>query len=123
MAEKIKIFNLTHSLSSPITALHCSSFLCRFRGLMMKKSLQTDEGLLLVEEKESRINASIHMYFMNFNIAVVWIDGYKKVVDVRLAKKWRSVIWPIAPAQYILELNENRLQDFQIGDHLKFEQV
>ena len=89
----------------------------------MKKSLQTDEGLLLVEEKESRINASIHMYFMNFNIAVVWIDGYKKVVDVRLAKKWRSVIWPIAPAQYILELNENRLQDFQIGDHLKFEQV
>jgi uncharacterized membrane protein (UPF0127 family) len=119
----IQIINYTHPLSAPITAAYCSSFMSRLRGLMFQKDIEIDAGILLVENTESRINTTIHMLFMNFEITTVWINSKKIVVDTRLARRWRPYYAPAAPAKYILETHPVRLSDFQVGDQLDFVDV
>ena len=45
------------------------------------------------------------------------------VVDVCLARRWRPFYLPKGPAQYVLEVSPERLDEFQIGDRLRFEEV
>jgi len=101
----------------------CSSFWCHLRGLQLVRYLPEEEGLLFVTGSESRTNTSIHMFFMLFSIGVVWMDAKGKVVDVCLAKPWRPLYAPKAPAQYYLEANPSVLQRVKIGDILQFDEV
>ena len=77
-------------------------------------------GLLLVEPRESIINAAIHMLFMRFDIAVIWIDLNLRVVDVRLARRWHLSYSPARPARYTLETRPEYLSFFQPDDQLTF---
>jgi len=90
---------------------------------MFASSLDPNGGLLFSDNDESRIDSSIHMLFMKFDIAVVWIDHEFRVVDVRIAKRWRLAYIPITPAKYTLEAHPDQLKNFQIGDVLSFEKV
>jgi uncharacterized membrane protein (UPF0127 family) len=119
----IQILNRTHSLPHPIKVAYCSSFMSRFLGLMFQKTIRPNEGILLVETLESKVNTTIHMLFMNFDIAVIWIDSHKTVVDTRLARRWRLYYAPATPARYTLETHPDRLTDFQVGDSLDFVNV
>ncbi|MBZ0279638.1 MAG: DUF192 domain-containing protein [Anaerolineae bacterium] len=101
----------------------CASFWCHLRGLQLVSHLPEEEGLLFVTNSESRANTSIHMFFMLFNIGVVWMDSSGKVVDVCLAKPWRPLYAPKALAQYYLEANPSVLQRVKIGDILHFDEV
>jgi hypothetical protein len=87
---------------------------------MFQKSLDLNTGLALKAEPPGRLNASIHMFFMNFDIAVVWIDSSHKVVDGKLAKKWHPYYAPSGAASYTLELHPSRLSDFKINDQVQF---
>jgi uncharacterized membrane protein (UPF0127 family) len=60
------------------------------------------------------------MMFVFTDLAVVWINAAQEVVDVRLAKKWRPAYVPVKPAQYVLEMAPERLEDFEVGDRLEF---
>jgi uncharacterized membrane protein (UPF0127 family) len=115
----VNIQNLTHPFTPPLKAGYCTSFLCQLRGLTFRRTLPPNWGLLLVQQKESRIDAAIHMLMMWIDLAVVWINAQNKVVDVRPAYRWKSVIIPQAPAKYVLELPLERLSDFQIGDEIE----
>src|SRR5687767_11397188 len=88
----------------------CSSFLCRMRGLMFRSRLHSGEGLLMVEPIPSRAGASIHMMFMNFAIATIWLDSEFVVVDTVLAKPWRLAYAPAKAAKYTLEADPALLQ-------------
>jgi uncharacterized protein len=112
----VTIKNITNG--KIITARNCDTFFLRLKGLMFDKNLGESEAILLVEANDSRLNAAIHMFFMNFNIAVVWINQAKTVVDVQLAKKWHPVYVPKSPASWILEAHPSRLTDFNIGDRI-----
>nr|MBN1229884.1 DUF192 domain-containing protein [Anaerolineae bacterium] len=98
----------------------CSSFFCRLRGLMFRRRLRQGEGLLLVEQFESRSATAIHMMFMFFPIAVIWLDREFRVVDRRLAKPWHPVYVPAQPAKYTLETHPDLLDAVQEGDSLVF---
>jgi len=98
-------------------------FWSRFRGLQLVSSLPEDEGLLFITGSESRTNTSIHMFFMLFSIAVVWLDATGKVVDTCLAKPWRPAYAPRLPAQYFVEANPSLLERTKIGDVLRFDEV
>jgi uncharacterized protein len=114
---------LVDNISNPSNSIHAvlaDSFLSKLRGLMFKKSLDYQAGLLLAEKSESRINTSIHMLFMNFDICAVWINKSFQVVDVKFAKKWKLAFFPVSPAQYVLELNSGQMNQFHIGDQLEF---
>ncbi len=99
----------------------CNTFFCRLRGLMFRSALAEGEGLLLVESRQSRIDTSIHMFFMRFPIAAIWLDARFRVVDTCLARPWRPFYAPRAPAQYTLETSPALLDKISIGDELTFE--
>jgi len=85
---------------------------------MLHPGLSPFEGCLLVQSRESRIDAGIHMLFMRFDIAVIWLNSHFQVVDVQQAKRWQPMLLPKSPAMYVLEAHVDRLNDFQIGDQL-----
>ena len=110
--------------SSPDTAVtvrYCDGFFTRLRGLMFTRSLPVDGGILLVDSRESKSNAAIHMMFMNFDITVLWLDKDGVVVDKALAKRWRPWYMPKQPAQYVVELHQDRFDDYAIGERLVWE--
>lgn len=100
----------------------CKSFWCHFRGLQLVPRLPKDEGLLFITTFEGRAHTTIHMFFMLFSIAVIWLDASGKVVDKQLAKPWRPAYAPHQPAQYYLEANTSVLQRVNIGDVLRFDE-
>jgi uncharacterized membrane protein (UPF0127 family) len=97
----------------------CASPACRALGLMFRRELGLDEGLLLVGKAASRSGAAIHMWFVFMPLAVFWLDAQGKVVGKVLAKPWR-VYHPPQPAQHVLETCAERLDAFQVGDTLEF---
>lgn len=98
----------------------CSSFWCKLRGLMFRRSLPASEGLIFVYGRESIIETTIHMLFMAFPIAAVWLDAEGRVVDKALAKPWRLAYAPRRPAQYVIEARPDLLERVQVGERLVF---
>ena len=121
--QQVAIHNLNRSHPTPILARYCDSFLCRLRGLTFCRNLEANRGLLLVQERESRLDASIHMLFMRMDLAVVWINSQMEVVDVIIAHRWRLAYLPARPARYVLELATENLDDFKVGERVRFEEA
>lgn len=86
---------------------------------MFRTRLDPDGGLLLVEQRDSRLDTSIHMLFVNFDLAVFWINSNMMVADKIIAKSWRPAYFPKAKAKYTLELHTNRWNDYEIGDEVE----
>ncbi len=120
--QQVLVHNLTHPSVPPLTAHYCDSFVCRLRGLMFRRSIPDGWGLLLVQGRDSRIDAAIHMLAMWIDLGVVWINAQGQVVDKCLARRWRPAYVPKSPARYILEMNVAHLGDFSVGDRIQFEQ-
>lgn len=99
----------------------CRSYFCKFMGLQFRRSLAEGEGLLFVESRPSKIDTTIHMFFVLMPIAVIWMNPNFEVVDKVLAKPWRPVYTPAKPAQYFLEADPSLLEQAEIGDVLRFE--
>jgi uncharacterized membrane protein (UPF0127 family) len=99
-----------------------AGFWGHFKGLMLRRNLPDDSGLLFVYRRESKADTSIHMLFMLFPIATVWLDKDGVVVDKVLAKPWRPAYIPARPAQYFIEARPLILDRVQIGDALRFDE-
>ena len=100
-----------------------NGYFSRLRGLMFRHQLNAGEALILVEARDSRTTASIHMFFVPFSIAVVWINNTGRVVDKVLAEPWRPFYAPRAPARYTLETHPEFLDKVVVGDELVFENL
>lgn len=100
----------------------CQNFWCHFRGLMFRRHLPDDEGLLFVFRRENLAQSSIHMFFVFFPIAAVWLDEAGRVVDAKLARPWRPYYAPAKAARYLIEARPALLERVQIGDQLTFDQ-
>lgn len=83
-----------------INAKYCNSFLSKLRGLMFSKP----KNLIFVLNRESKINSTIHTFFVFFPIDVIWLDKNKKIVDHRKNVKPFSIAIPKKKAKYIIEL-------------------
>ncbi len=123
MSPFIFIQNLNKPLAGLPRIRSCDSFLCRLRGLMFRSSLDRDEGLLLVISRDSRADASIHMFFVPFALAVFWISSGMEVVDKVIAKPWRPAYFPARPARYTLEIHPDRFGDYEVGHKVQFTHV
>ena len=120
MPHPITVKNLTRPIITPAGVLYCDSFLCRLRGLMFRRELGRDEGLLLVESRDTRVESSIHMFFVPFDLAVFWINSAGTVVDKVIARSWKPAYASREPARYILELHTARWDDYQPGEQVEF---
>jgi uncharacterized membrane protein (UPF0127 family) len=88
---------------------------------MFLKWISQNEGALFINKIESLVDSSIHMLFMNFDIAVFWVDKNNYVVDKVLAKKWHFFYAPKKPAKTIIETHYINFEKINIGDLLQIE--
>jgi uncharacterized membrane protein (UPF0127 family) len=98
----------------------CTTFLTRGLGLMFRPPLGEDEAYVFVEGRESRSLTTIHMLFVFFPLAVIWLDASKRVVDKALARPFYPYYAPSSPARYYLECHPRGLERVQIGDQVEF---
>jgi uncharacterized membrane protein (UPF0127 family) len=102
------------------SARWCSSRACRLRGLQFRRRLEPGEALILVKDKDTIANSSIHMFFVFFEIAAVWINKKGKVTSAQLAKPWRPYYASPEPASYVLETSPDFLERISVGDEFEF---
>lgn len=98
----------------------CSSRLCRLRGLQYRLRLNPGEALILVKPHDSVVNSSIHMFFVFFPIAAVWINGQGRVTSAQLARPWHPYYASPEPARYVLETAPDFLERIRVGDEVDF---
>ncbi len=120
MKRKVLIINRNQPHISRISAEIRLDFWGTFRGLMFQKTVTEDTSLILDQKRDSRLDSSIHMLFMNFDIAAIWVNAAMQVVDTRLAKRWALAYMPKSPARYIIEGPVQLLDQFTTGDQLEF---
>jgi len=102
------------------SARWCSSRLCRLRGLQYRRHLEPGEALILVKPADSIVNSSIHMFFVFFPIAAVWINQHGRITSAQLARPWRPYYASPEPARYVLEASPDLLNRIAVGDELDF---
>jgi len=90
---------------------------------MFRRHLSDDHGLVLVQKKDSRMEASIHMMFMWIDLGIIWINSDYFVVDSVLARRWKIAYLPKNPAKYVLETGVSHLAEFHIGDKVRFDEM
>lgn len=105
------------------SARWCASRLCRLRGLQFRRHLKPGEALILVKDNDSISSSSIHMFFVIFPIAAIWINSKGKVTSAQLAKPWRPYYASPDPARYVLETSPRFLEKISVGDKLEFVEI
>ena len=120
MPKQILVLNQSRMVDPVPRVEYCDTFLTQLRGLTFRPRLGRDEGLVLAGRRDSRLDSSIHMLFVRFDLAVVWINYNMMVVDKILAKSWRPAYFSKHAAKYVLEIHPDRWDDFEMGDTVKF---
>jgi len=120
MSRSISIINITQNIPATFRLKYCDNFFNRLRGFTFRKAIGLEEGLVLVEKRDSKLDTTIHMLFVGTDLAVFWVDSSMVVVDKILARSWRPYYAPKFPASYVIELNPSQLSVFKIGDKLEF---
>jgi len=94
------------------------TFRSRLKGLLGKKSISKDYGLLLIP------CGSIHMFFMKFPIDVFFLKktggGFEVLKIVRNLKPWRLCFAPPCTCA-VLEVSPTSLPHVKEGDNLRIE--
>ena len=90
--EKVIIKNYNKKLvkidGKNIVLCNCyiaDSFFKRFKGLMLASPLEENEGLILTKTN------SIHMFFMKYEIDVLFLDKDNVIIDKIISMKRRRV--------------------------------
>jgi uncharacterized protein len=96
-------------------------------GLMYRKSIDGNKGMLFPLAFSTRTGSSIIMLNMKFAIDILWLDDGKKVIDIcRSAKPAKSIFSPSytprAASKYVIELRAGTAKRLGVkrGDRLSF---
>ncbi len=120
MNKYVSLLNKNRTVDAPPAIKYCDTFLTQLRGLMFRPRLSRDEGLVLVGTRDSRLESSIHMFFVSFDLTVLWIDSNMKVVDKVLARSWHPMYFSKQPAKFVVEIHPERWGEFEVGDEVQF---
>lgn len=92
--------------------IHANTFLTRLKGLMGRKTLPQDTGLLL-EPCDS-----VHTFHMKFSIDVIFLNQENKVMHIEHSMKPNQVGKKVKGANKVLEVNGGRAaaMNLQPGD-------
>ncbi len=115
----MKIYNKTKSNLISEAKL-ADTFISRTCGLMFKKVLKEDRGLLIKYNPRLK-SRTIHCFFMRFTIDLIFIDGNKRVIDLKTLQPWR-IYTPRGMPSWVLEVNEGVIEEknVELGDVLEF---
>lgn len=96
----------------------------RAQGLMFRKSLSDNQGMLFVFEQEEQY--SFWMKNMQIPLDIIWIDKDKRIVDIKAnvppCKESCQGLTPREKAQYVLEVNAGFVEEnkVRVGDKVDF---
>lgn len=93
------------------------NFLTRFKGLMFRKEKDFKKGQGMLFDNCS----SIHMFFMNFPIDVIYMDKHFKVTKVVENLKQNQLSIGTKDTFYTLELPVGESKHFKVGDNVYIE--
>lgn len=99
----------------------CDTFFSRGRGLMLRQSISEEDVWSFVLPLAGRTEASIPHVFVFFAIAVVWLDEQRAVVDMALARPFRTYYAPRCAARYFIEGHPSLLEHISDGDVLEWQ--
>ncbi len=85
----------------------------RMRGLLGRASYPETSGMLF-------FTTSIHTFFMNFPIDVVFLDRNLRVVRATQNVKPGRIIWPVLIAKSVIEFSVGAIErgKIEVGDQL-----
>jgi hypothetical protein len=78
------------------------------RGLMLRRKL--DKALVFLLDRETKIGAAIHSYFVIFSFDIIWLDAGKRIVDMRTVRPFRLIEMPKEKAKYFIELPKGSIK-------------
>jgi uncharacterized membrane protein (UPF0127 family) len=93
-------------------------------GLMFRKNLPENQGMLFIFEREDRY--SFWMKNMQISLDIIWIDKDKRIVDIKTnvppCNDYCEGLTPRDKAQYVLEVNTGFAEKniIKIGDRVDF---
>jgi len=96
----------------------------RAKGLMFRKELAKDRGMLFIFDKETM--PSFWMKNVEFPLDIIWINQDKKIIgintNVPLCKDYCESIMPPDKIRYVLEVNAGFVDKNQvkIGERVNF---
>jgi uncharacterized membrane protein (UPF0127 family) len=103
--------NLAYKSKSIEDVLIADTFFKRLKGYMFQKK-PSHKAILIMPCN------SIHTFFMNFDIAVLFLDENFQVVKKIEALKPRRIIMPVEEAAIVLEGEAGLFHDIMIGDKI-----
>jgi hypothetical protein len=106
------------------TAEVTASFLKRALGLMFRKELEKDRGLLIRFSPLLKSRAAIHSFFMRFPIDLIFFDERLCVVELATLKPWQFYT-PKAVSSGVIEVNASTISEknIEVGDELIFREL
>lgn len=87
------------------------TFVSRLVGLLGRKNIDEDEGLLLMN------CSSIHCFFMKFTIDAVYLSKDMKVLYKETIMPWR-IGKVVKGCAHVLELSEGTARNILVGDSI-----
>lgn len=90
------------------------NFLLRLKGLLGKKKIEKNEGLLLMN------CPNVHCFFMKFAIDVIYLSDSMTVLYKETIEPWK-VGKIVKKTSHILELPKDRAESITIGDKITVE--
>jgi uncharacterized membrane protein (UPF0127 family) len=109
----MRIENITRGAALATDVRSASNPWTRFRGLMLRGSLQEGEAL------DIRGESSIHMMFMRFPIDAVFYDRDGRVTRVRRGlRPWTGIAFGGKGSKGVVELAAGAAKDVEPGDQL-----
>lgn len=97
------------------------TILSRGIGLMFSKKSSFNHGLVFDLERETKIGASIHMFFVFFPINVLFLDSKRKIVDIKFNLKPWQITSPKKKCRYVIELPTKYNKKYvSVGDRLSW---
>jgi len=108
-----------------IRAEIADSSLKRQQGLMFKRKIADDQGMLFVFSQEDRY--VFWMKNMRFPLDIIWISQDKRIVDINTEAQPCSdtceSMFPQEKAKYVLEVNSGLVDKHKIktGDEVRFD--
>jgi len=120
------IYNKTKDNTVVSNVIVAGSKLQKARGLMFRKGLNGEDGMLLVFDSPSGSNG-IWMFGMRFPIDLIFIDENWKVINIHRNIRplgispgsWK-IYYPDSDAKYALEIAAGRSNGMEKGDTLGF---
>jgi hypothetical protein len=95
----------------------------REQGLMYRKSMQDNQGMLFIFEKPS-----IHSFWMKntlISLDIIFVDERKEIINIyqSTTKKSLKSLPSLRPALYVVEVNSGFTDKYEVkeGDKIEFE--